>query len=81
MVSENLECKALGFSDFQSSIEKSGVILVGFTLYVTCVFPLEAFNISYLFSIFIILTVSFLFLVGVLGACTCMHASFLCGSY
>ena len=57
MVSENLECKALGFSDFQSSVEKSGVILVGFTLYVTCVFPLEAFNISYLFSIFIILTV------------------------
>lgn len=42
---------------FRVSIEKSSVILIDLSLYVTCSFPLAAFNIPSLFSGFSVLII------------------------
>ena len=42
---------------FIVSADKSGVILIGLHLYVTCVFSLSAFNILSLFSAFVVLII------------------------
>jgi hypothetical protein len=45
------------FLAFRVSVENSGIILIGLVLYVTCIFPLTAFNILSLFCAFSVLTV------------------------
>jgi hypothetical protein len=42
---------------FRVSVEKSGVSLIGLPLYVTCPFPLIAFNILSLFCVFSVLII------------------------
>jgi hypothetical protein len=48
---------ALDLLAFIVSGEKSGVILIGLPLYVTCSFSLTAFNILCLFSAFVVLII------------------------